>query len=119
MRALSGGRGVDRVIEVGGAGTLEQSLRAVRPGATISLIGVLSGAEARLYLPHVFMRQVRLQGILVGSRDTAEHMLTAIAAHQLKPVIDEAHFTLGNVREAFAHMQSGNHFGKITIALEN
>jgi NADPH:quinone reductase-like Zn-dependent oxidoreductase len=119
VRALSGGRGVDHVIEVGGAGTLEQSLRAVRPGATISLIGVLSGAKHALHLPHVFMRQVRLQGILVGSRDTAEHMLTAIAAHHLKPVIDAAHFTLGNVREAFAHMQSGNHFGKITIALEN
>ena len=118
VRALSGGRGVDHVIEVGGAGTLGQSLRAVRPGATISLIGVLSGAKHELNLPQVFLPQIRLQGLLVGSRDTAEQMLAAIAAHNLKPVLDEAHFTMDNAREAFAHMQSGKHFGKITISLE-
>jgi NADPH:quinone reductase-like Zn-dependent oxidoreductase len=119
VRALSGGRGVDHVIEVGGAGTLAQSLRAVRPGATISLIGVLSGAKHELNLPLVFLPQIRLQGLLVGSRDTAEQMLAAIAAHNLKPVLDETQFTLGNVREAFAHMQSGKHFGKITVSLES
>jgi NADPH:quinone reductase-like Zn-dependent oxidoreductase len=118
VRALSGGRGVDHVIEVGGAGTLAQSLRAVRPGATISLIGVLGGAKHELRLPQVFMPQIRLQGVVVGSRDTAEQMLSAIAAHNLKPIVDPARFTIGNVREAFAHMQSGKHFGKITVALE-
>jgi NADPH:quinone reductase-like Zn-dependent oxidoreductase len=119
VRALSGGRGVDHVIEVGGAGTLSQSLRAARPGATISLIGVLSGARHELNLPLVFLPQLRLQGVIVGSRDTAEHMLTAVAAHNLKPIVDASRFSLANVREAFAHMQSGNHFGKITVSLES
>jgi NADPH:quinone reductase-like Zn-dependent oxidoreductase len=117
-RALTEGRGVDHVIEVGGAGTLGQSLRAVRPGGTVSLIGVLSGAKHEIHLPHVFMAQVRLQGLVVGSREIAEQMLRAIESHALHPVIDEAAFSLANIAEAFEHMRAGKHFGKIAIAIE-
>jgi NADPH:quinone reductase-like Zn-dependent oxidoreductase len=118
VRALSGGRGVDHVIEVGGAGTLAESLRAVRPGATISLIGVLAGAKHEIDLPRVFLRQVRLQGVVVGSRDAAEHMLSAIAAHRMRPVIDRSRFSMAGVREAFEHLRAGKHFGKISVAID-
>jgi NADPH:quinone reductase-like Zn-dependent oxidoreductase len=119
VRALTEGRGVDHVVEVGGAGTLGQSLRAVRPGGTVSSIGVLSGVKHEVHLPHLFMSQVRLQGVIVGSRETAEQMLRAIEAHALRPVIDDAVFSLTNIGEAFEHMRAGKHFGKIAIAIED
>jgi NADPH:quinone reductase-like Zn-dependent oxidoreductase len=116
-RELTGGRGVDHVIEVGGAGTLPQSLRAVGPGGTISLIGVLAGARNELHLPHVFLPQVRLQGVVVGSRAAAADMLRAIAAHGLRPVLDARRFTIDDMGAALAHMAAGKHFGKIAIAV--
>jgi NADPH:quinone reductase-like Zn-dependent oxidoreductase len=114
-RELTGGRGVDHVIEVGGAGTLAQSLRAVCAGGTVSLIGVLAGARNELNLPLVFLRQVRLQGIVVGSRHAAEDMLRAMEAHRLRPVLDARRFALPDARAALEHMQGGKHFGKIAI----
>lgn len=114
-RALTGGEGVDHVVEVGGAGTLEQSLRAVAVGGCISLVGVLAGAEHALRLPLVFLRQVRLQGVVVGSRDTTERMLRAIDAHRMRPVLDARRFALPQIREALAAMEAGEHFGKIVI----
>ena len=114
-RAFTAGRGVDHVIEVGGAGTLQQSLRAVGAGGTVSSIGVLSGAKNHLHLPHLFLAQVRLQGVVVGSRECAEQMLRAIAAHGLKPVIERRRFTLATIRDAFEYMRSARHFGKIVI----
>jgi NADPH:quinone reductase-like Zn-dependent oxidoreductase len=115
VRELTAGRGVDHVIEVGGAGTLQQSLRAVCPGGTVSLIGVLAGAKHEVHLPHVFLSQVRLQGVVVGSRETAERMLQAIASHNLQPVIDARRFALSEVRAAYEYMRGGRHFGKIVI----
>lgn len=114
-RALTNGEGVDHVIEVGGAGTLEQSLRAVAVGGTVSLVGVLSGAEHSLRLPLVFLRQVRLQGVVVGSRETTERMLRAIAAHRIRPVIDAARFELPAIRDALAALEAGEHFGKVVV----
>lgn len=114
-RELSGGRGVDHVIDVGGAGTIAQSLRAVCTGGTISLIGVLGGAKNEVHLPHVFMRQVRLQGVVVGSRHSTESLLRAVAAHRLRPVLDAERFSLPDVRAALEHMQAARHFGKIAI----
>jgi NADPH:quinone reductase-like Zn-dependent oxidoreductase len=118
-RALTEGRGVDHVIEVGGAETLAQSIRAVRTGGTISLIGVLSGSKHEIQLPRVFMSQVRLQGVVVGSRDTTEQLLRAVEAHHLRPVVDQARFSLSTIREAFEHMRAGKHFGKIVLAIES
>jgi NADPH:quinone reductase-like Zn-dependent oxidoreductase len=118
VRALTSGRGVDHVIEVGGAGTLPQSLRAVCVGGTISLIGVLSGAKHEIHLPHVFLPQVRLQGVVVGSRQTAEQLLRAVAAHDLRPVIDSACFGPRELAQAFEHLRGGRHFGKVVVDVE-
>ena len=115
-RALTGGRGVDHVVEVGGAGTLAQSIRAVRVGGTISLIGVLGGAKPDFNLAHVVMQNIRLQGVTVGSRDQLEHMLAAIAAHKLRPVIDRV-FPLAEIRTAIEHLAAGRHIGKVCISL--
>ena len=112
VRELTGG-GVDHVVEVGGAGTLGQSLKAVRSGGTISLIGVLSGAGQVNPVP-ILMKNVRVQGIFVGSRAMFESMNGAITLHQLKPVVDKT-FAFTEIREALRHMESAAHFGKICL----
>jgi NADPH:quinone reductase-like Zn-dependent oxidoreductase len=115
-RELTGGRGVDHVVEVGGAGTLGQSLRAVRMGGQISLIGVLSGPGQANPLP-ILMKNVRVQGIFVGSREMFEAMNRAIAANQLHPVIDRV-FSFAEAVQAFRYMESAAHFGKICIRMD-
>jgi len=114
VRELTGGEGVDHVIEVGGVGTLTQSMRAVRMGGTISLIGVLAGAETALNLTPLLMQDIRLQGVIVGHREGFEEMNRAIAAHALRPAIDRV-FPLADSKSAFELMGSGGHFGKICI----
>lgn len=113
-RKLSGG-GVDHVIEVGGGGTLEQSVQAVRAGGVISIIGVLAGPGSRINVIPVFMRRIRLQGVFVGSRDSFEAMNRAIDQHQIRPVVDRV-FPFEEAPQAFEHMSAGRHFGKIAIA---
>lgn len=115
-RELTGGRGVDHVVEVGGAGTFEQSLQALRPGGTLSLIGVLAGAALELRLPAIQMRMLRVQGLLVGHRDSFEAMNRAIAHHGLRPVVDQV-FPLAEARAAFEHLASGAHFGKVVVRI--
>jgi NADPH:quinone reductase-like Zn-dependent oxidoreductase len=115
-KELTGGAGVDHVVEVGGAGTLQQSLRAVRFGGTISLIGNLAGTKTELLLTQIFMQRIRVNGILVGHRESFEAMNRAIALHQLRPVIDRA-FPLEEAHAAFDHMAAGDHFGKIVITI--
>ena len=114
VRELTEGAGVDLVVEVGGAGTLEQSLRSVRLGGTICLIGNLAGVVAQVPLTLIFMQQARLQGILVGHREGFEAMNRAIAQHGLHPVVDRV-FPFEDARAAFALMAAGGHFGKICI----
>ena len=113
-RKLSDGVGVDLVAEVGGAGTLPQSLRAVRMGGRISLIGVLSGSEGQINPRSITMKKVRVQGIFVGSREMFEAMNRAVSLHQLHPVIDRI-FPFEDAREALRYMENGAHFGKICI----
>jgi len=113
VRELTGGVGVDHVVEVGGAGTLPQSLRAVRMGGVISLIGVLSGTGQFNPTP-LLMKHVRLQGIFVGSRAMFEDMNKAITLHQLRPLVDRL-FCFDQIRAALRYMESGAHFGKICI----
>lgn len=108
--------GIDHVIEVGGAATLEGALRAVRPGGTISLVGVLSGAIAPLNLPLAVMRRVRLQGITVGSVREFEAMLAAIGKARMKPVVG-ATFSFAESLAAFRAMKANTVFGKIAIDL--
>jgi NADPH:quinone reductase-like Zn-dependent oxidoreductase len=112
--AVSGG-GVDHVVEVGGPGTLARSLRAIRIGGKITMIGVLSGA-AEINPMLIFSRRANLQGISVGSLQMFEAMNRAIAASGLKPIIDKV-FAFDQAREAYRHLQSAQHFGKIVIRL--
>lgn len=114
-RELAGGP-IDLIVEVGGADTLDASLRLVRPGGTIALIGVLSGAKASINLPLAVMRQVRLQGITCGHRENFEAMLRAIVAHSVDPVISHR-FALAEAREAFACMAGNAHVGKILVEM--
>ncbi len=116
VKELTGGAGVDYVLEVGGAGTLPQSLQAVRVGGRIYLIGVLSGNAAEISIPAIQMRSVRVQGVLVGSRASFEALNRAAELHRLRPVIDRS-FPLHEARAAFEHMAAGRHFGKICIQL--
>jgi NADPH:quinone reductase-like Zn-dependent oxidoreductase len=116
-RELTDGVGVDHVLDVGGGRTLEQSLRAIRIGGEISLVGVLSGAAADLNLVPIFMKNVRIQGIVVGSRDGFEAMNRAVAMHQMRPVVDRI-FPFAEAREAFEFVMNGAHFGKVCIAIE-
>lgn len=113
-RDIAGGRGVDHVVEVGGAGTLAQSLRAIRTGGTISMIGVLAGADLSVPLGQIVTRHIRLQGITVGSRDDLEAMVAAVSLHKLRPVLDRV-FAFDELRAALEYMRSGKHFGKICI----
>jgi NADPH:quinone reductase-like Zn-dependent oxidoreductase len=115
VRKLTAGRGVDHVVELGGAGTLGQSLRAVRLGGQISLIGVLAGG-GQVNPVAALMKNVRIQGIFVGSRAMFEAMNRAIALHGLRPVIDRV-FPFAEAAAAFRHLESGAHFGKVCIRL--
>ncbi len=115
-RELTGGAGVDHIVEVGGGGTFGKSLRAIRVGGTISVIGVLSGASSETSLLPVLMQNLRLQGIMVGSREMFEHLNAALSLSGIKPVIDRV-FPFDQAAQAFAHMASGAHFGKIVVKI--
>ncbi|MFQ5534104.1 MAG: NAD(P)-dependent alcohol dehydrogenase [Sphingomonadales bacterium] len=108
------GQGADHIIEVGGAGTIEQSLRAIRVDGQISVIGVLSGVAPQLPLTMILMKHVRMQGIMVGHRDSFEQMVRAIETHRLRPVIDRT-FAFDDVVGALEYMASARHFGKICL----
>jgi NADPH:quinone reductase-like Zn-dependent oxidoreductase len=110
---LTGGAGVDHVVEVGGAGTLPRSCNATRLGGLISVIGVLAQGEGLSPLK-VLMKNLHVQGIFVGSRQMFEDLNRAVGVAGLKPVIDRT-FAFGRVREALEFMRSGAHFGKIVI----
>jgi len=113
---LTAGRGADLVIEVGGAGTLGRSLRAVRVGGRICLIGVLGGHSGELDLRPVLMKQVRVQGVLVGSRESFEEMNRAIGASGLRPVVDRV-FGFEEAPEAFRYLAAGKHVGKVCLRI--
>ena len=110
------GIGADRIIEVGGAGTFGQSLRAARVGGTVAQIGILSGGTTSdpVALTPILHKQLRVQGIYVGSRAMFEEMNAAISKANLRPVIGRV-FGFPQAAEAFAHMESASHFGKIVI----
>ncbi len=109
-------RGVDHVIEVGGAGTLAKSINAVRVGGHIAMIGALDTEGTFNHIP-IFMKAIRLQGIFVGSKAMFEEMNASIAQNNIKPVIDRT-FEFGEIREALQYMKSGAHFGKIVVRFE-
>jgi NADPH:quinone reductase-like Zn-dependent oxidoreductase len=114
VRELTKGEGVDLVVEVGGAGTLPRSLKAVRRAGRVSLIGVLTGSGGEINPLPVIMKKIRLQGIFVGSREMFLAMNRMVSLHKLHPVVDRV-FPFEEAREALRHMESGAHFGKICI----
>lgn len=111
---ITNGRGVDHLVELGGAATVNQSIRATRMGGTISMIGVLSGPVAQVQLPLIVMQNMRLQGVAIGSRADHEAMCRAIAQNNLKPVISHV-FDFAESAEAVRALPQGEHFGKIGI----
>lgn len=116
VQSLTGGRGVDHVLEVGGPATMAQSIAAVRAGGTIHMIGALSGWAGEIPNHLLLLKQVRLQAILVGSRRHQADLVRAIDANGLKPVIDRV-FPLEDLVEAFRYELAGSHFGKIGISI--
>lgn len=114
---LTGGRGVDHVVELGGAGTLEKSFAAARFGGNVWLIGVLTGFEPRIDPMQILFRSLRVQGIYVGSRAMFEDMNAAFSANGLQPVIDRR-FAFEDARAAFHCLQEAGHFGKIVVTLD-
>lgn len=112
---LTNKRGVDHVIEVGGAGTLSRSVKAVRHAGHVAVIGVLSKGDKFDPTP-VLMKGVRMQGIFVGSREMFEDMNRFIEEHSMHPVIDKT-FEFSELREALRYLESGAHFGKVVVTV--
>lgn len=113
-RELTGGRGVDHVVEIGGSGTMPQSIAATRIGGHIALIGVLAGVAGNVPTVFVMQGNQRIIGLTVGARRHQQDMIRAIEANGIKPVIDR-HFPLEEIAAAFRHQESGKHFGKICL----
>ena len=114
--AVVAGQGVDAVVEVGGPGTLSQSIHACRIGGHISLIGVLTGVAGEIPTALAMSKNVTIKGITVGSRQEQQEMIAAIDANGVRPVIDST-FPLDRIAAAFRHQISQSHFGKICLAL--
>ncbi len=111
---ITAGKGVDCVVEIGGPGTLDQSMIASRIGAHIALIGVLTGFAGPVQTAMLMAKNLRVQGLTVGSRQQQLDMIAAIDANGIKPVLDK-HFPLADLADAFRHQESGQHFGKIIV----
>jgi NADPH:quinone reductase-like Zn-dependent oxidoreductase len=115
VQEITGGKGVDHVIEVGGPSTLPESIDAVRIGGHIALIGVLTGWAGDIPTAKLMAKQVRLQGLIVGSRNHQQEMIRAIEASDMHPILDRS-FALEEIADAFRYQESGKHFGKICLA---
>jgi NADPH:quinone reductase-like Zn-dependent oxidoreductase len=114
---LTQGRGVDHVVEVGGAGTLGRSINAAATGGRIQLIGVLTGRGDEPPSPYgLLAKQASIQGVFVGSRGHFERLNAAIARHRLEPVIDRV-FSFDEAPAAYRHLEQSGHFGKVVIRL--
>lgn len=115
VREATGGRGADFIMEVGGGGTIQESMKAVRIGGHIAIIGVVAGAGEPFNPAALIGNSAKLQGLSVGSRDMFEAMCRAIELHGIQPVVDKV-FPWTEAKAAFAAMAGGEHFGKIVLA---
>jgi NADPH:quinone reductase-like Zn-dependent oxidoreductase len=113
---LTDGRGVDQILEVGGATTLPQSLRALRPGGHLTLVGFLGGVPADLAQARANDRGVRVDSVFVGHTRHLESLIDLVATTRLRPVVDRA-FSFADARQAYRLLESGAHFGKVVITL--
>jgi len=107
------GQGVDLIVDVGGAGTLPRSLRALKMCGMIAQVGVLAGPEEHIPIPMILQKQLRIQGVYVGSRRNFEEMNKAIASSNLRPVFESHPWT--KAREVLKQMESATHFGKLVV----
>jgi NADPH:quinone reductase-like Zn-dependent oxidoreductase len=115
---LTGGVGADHAVEVGGPGTLNRTLEAVRFGGSISLMGVLTGLADNAATGAILHRNIKIQGTYVGSVSMFNAMNKAIALHDLKPVVDKV-FPFSEVTSALSYLESGQHFGKVVITVDS
>jgi len=113
-RAWTGGRGVDIVIEVGGPGTFDQSVAALRYGGTMSILGVLTGTRGEVNTYGIFHKALRVAGVYVGSVAMFEGLVRALEASAIDPIIDRT-FGFDEVKAAYAHLASGAHLGKVVV----
>jgi NADPH:quinone reductase-like Zn-dependent oxidoreductase len=114
VQEWTGGRGVDIVVEVGGPGTFDQSVVALRYAGTMSLLGVLTGTHGQVNTYAIFHKGLRVRGIYVGSRRMFEALNRAISATNLRPIVDRV-FAFDEARAAYEYLASGAHFGKVVI----
>jgi NADPH:quinone reductase-like Zn-dependent oxidoreductase len=116
-RAATGGTGIDVAVEVGGAGTFDQTVKSLRFGGTMSLIGVLTGVQGTINTHQVLHKNLRVHGVYVGSVEMFEAFVRALVARKIEPVIDRA-FPFAEARAAYEYMASGAHFGKVVIRVD-
>jgi len=116
VRTWTGKHGVDHMLEIGGPGTLAQSIVASRIGGHISMIGILTGIKGEVPTLALMAKQIRLKGIIVGSRRHQQEMIRGLEATGLRPVIDRT-FALAELADAFRHEEQAAHFGKICVAI--
>jgi NADPH:quinone reductase-like Zn-dependent oxidoreductase len=117
VRAAAGGHGVDIAVEVGGAGTFDQSVKALRYGGTMSILGILAGTQGPIDTRSIFYKNIRVHGVYVGSVAMFENLVRAIEASKVEPVIDQV-FPFAEARAAYEHLASGKHFGKVVIRVD-
>ena len=116
IHKITNGRGVDLTLEVGGTGTLSKTLKATTYAGQVSLIGVLTGISGDVQIAPVLHKAITIRGIYVGSRTIFESMNRAIAQHKIEPIIDQV-FSFDQALDAFRHLESAQHFGKIVIRI--
>jgi len=114
-KALTGGRGVDLVVDVGGQATFDQSSAALRYGGTMSILGVLTGARGEVNLHAVFHRRQTIRGVYVGSVGMFERFVRGLERTKLRPIIDRV-FPFAEARAAYEHLASAQHLGKVVVA---
>lgn len=113
-----GGLGVDHILEVGGAGTLEQSCAAIKFEGVVSIIGFVSGAQAKTTALDALYNLCTFRGVYVGPREQLEDMVRCVEANDIHPVVDEKIFTLDQAKDAYQYMWDRKHFGKVGIKIE-
>ncbi|MET0284492.1 MAG: NAD(P)-dependent alcohol dehydrogenase [Polyangiales bacterium] len=115
--AFTGGRGVDIVVEVGGPGTFDQSVAALRYTGTMSILGTLSGLQGEVNTFGIFHKALRVHGVYVGSVRMFEMLNRALSLHQIHPIVDRV-FSFDDARSAYEYLASGQHFGKVVVRVD-
>ncbi|KAI1385917.1 NAD(P)-binding protein [Hypoxylon trugodes] len=117
-RNLTGGLGVDHILEVGGADTIEQSIKAVKLEGVVTFIGFLGGPKMQTSLLETLFHLFTARGVYVGSKAQMEEMVAAIEANDIHPIVDDTVFDFGKTKEAYEYMWNKKHFGKVAIKIE-